>query len=106
MVYMDYMDPDVLCLKKADKLNHLLTHCTGEINDITAMKQITELRYTIWKHINITVHNWSTGNEFFTLTINNVYMADDTLETTPFLEIGLWIPLKYPTFNSILTLQY
>ena len=21
MAYMDYMDPDVLCLKKADKLN-------------------------------------------------------------------------------------
>ena len=26
MAYMDYMDPDVLCLKKADKLNHSLTH--------------------------------------------------------------------------------
>ena len=25
MAYMDYMDPDVLCLKKADKLTHSLT---------------------------------------------------------------------------------
>ena len=26
MVYMNSMDPDVLCLKKANKLNHSLTH--------------------------------------------------------------------------------
>ena len=27
MAYVDYMDPDVLCTKKANNLNHSLTCC-------------------------------------------------------------------------------
>ena len=32
MAYMDYMDTDICCLKKAFKLNHSLTHLLQHIS--------------------------------------------------------------------------